>query len=66
MTPFQESSPGSYSLLIFLFGLFLLASPFATWWMSAILPWYFPFLLWLVIIVLSAALARSLVRRHDP
>lgn len=66
MNPHQDSSPGAYSVLIFLFGLFLLASPFATWWMSAVLPWYVPFLLWLVLIALSAALARSLARRHDP
>ncbi len=66
MTPPQESGPGSYSLLLFLFGLFLLVSPFATWWMGARPPWYFPFALWLMLIVLTAVLARRLVRGNDP
>ncbi len=65
MSPFQESSPGAYSVLIFLLGIFLLVSPFAAWWMGIRAPWYVPFLLWLVLIALSAALARSQVRRHD-
>ncbi|MCC5810357.1 MAG: hypothetical protein JJU06_08285 [Ectothiorhodospiraceae bacterium] len=62
----QDSGAGSYSVLIFLLALFLLVSPFALWWMGAMPPWYFPFLLWLGIILLTALLSRSLIRRHDP
>ncbi len=66
MPQLQDSGAGSYSVLIFLLALFLLVSPFAAWWMGAMLPWYVPFLLWFGIILLSALLARSLIRRHDP
>ena len=61
----QDTGPGAHSVLVFLLGLFLLASPFTSWWMTIGAPWYFPFALWLVLIILSAALAHRLIKRHD-
>ena len=61
----QDPGPGSHCVLIFMLGVFLLASPFSTWWMTTVAPWYFPFVLWLLLIILSAALARRLIKRHD-
>lgn len=61
----QDPGVGSHSVLIFLLGLFLIASPFATWWMTAGAPWYFIFVCWLLLIALSAILARRLIRHHD-
>ena len=45
-------------ILLFAFALFLLVSPLLVWWASADSPWYLPYLLWLVIIVLAAWLQR--------
>ncbi|MCP1674766.1 membrane protein implicated in regulation of membrane protease activity [Natronocella acetinitrilica] len=61
----QDPGPGSHSVLIFLLGLFLLTSPFTAWWMTAGAPWYFVFLCWFVLILLSAGLARRLMKHHD-
>ncbi len=58
-----EQGPGAASVLLFLFSLFLLASPFAGWWMQLPAPWYVVYLLWLLIIGLSAWLAGR-ARRH--
>ena len=41
-------------ILLFAFALFLLVSPLLVWWASDDSPWYLPYLLWLVIIVLTA------------
>lgn len=62
MPQFQDQGPGAHSVLIFLFAVFLLASPFTTWWMNALAPWHFIYGLWLVIIALTWALARRLRR----
>ncbi len=59
-----ENAPSGYSFLLFLFGLFALVSPFAYWWIAARPPWYAPYLLWLVLILLAAAVARRL-KRHE-
>lgn len=56
----QEST-----LLLFLFALFLFASPFTAWWASDHNPWFLPYLLWLLIILIGAWLA-ALYSRHDP
>ncbi len=58
-----EQGPGAASVLLFLFALFLIASPFATWWMQLPAPWYVPYLLWLLIIGLSWNVVRR-TRRH--
>lgn len=65
MAQFQDQGPGAHSLLIFLFALFMLASPFTSWWMNLTAPWYFTYLLWLIVIGLTWVLARKL-RRHVP
>ncbi|MFQ5756864.1 MAG: hypothetical protein ACE5H7_12370 [Acidiferrobacterales bacterium] len=41
-------------ILLFLFALFLLVSPLLGWWASDESPWYLPYLMWLVLIVLCA------------
>lgn len=41
-------------VLLFLLALFLLASPFITWWATEERPWYIPYLIWLAIIMLAA------------
>ena len=38
--------------ILALLGIFLFASPFTGWWAQAAVPWYFPFLLWALLIVL--------------
>ncbi len=50
-------------ILLFAFALFLLVSPLLVWWASDDSPWYLPYLLWLVIIVLAAWL--QLGKRAD-
>lgn len=45
-------------ILLFVFALFLLVSPLLLWWASDNSPWYLPYVLWLVIIVLAAWLQR--------
>ena len=48
-------------VLLLLFALFLLASPFFDWWAKPSSPWYLPYLVWLGIIVLIFVTLR---RRH--
>ena len=38
--------------LLFGLSLLILVSPITGWWLQASLPWYLPFLIWLVIILL--------------
>lgn len=64
MAQFQETGPGGLSVLLFLLGLLFLASPFTTWWTSTGAPWYTVWVLWAILIGLSAALARR-VGHHD-
>jgi hypothetical protein len=45
-------------ILLFLFAVFLLASPFAMWWAADSSPWYVPYLAWLVVIALAALVQR--------
>ncbi|HJL52722.1 MAG TPA: hypothetical protein QF695_08795 [Arenicellales bacterium] len=40
------------TFLLFGLSLLVLASPITSWWLRAALPWYLPFLMWLVIIAL--------------
>lgn len=64
MAQFQETSAAGLSVLLFLLGLLLLASPFTTWWMSVGAPWYTVWLLWGLLIGLAAVLARR-YGHHD-
>ena len=41
-------------VILALLGLLLFASPFTHWWATAGLPWFFPFLLWGLLIALVA------------
>lgn len=43
-----------HSLLIFVFGLFLINSPLRQWWSELALPWYAMYLPWLAVIALVA------------
>ncbi|MFQ5995658.1 MAG: hypothetical protein ACE5K1_11260 [Acidiferrobacterales bacterium] len=52
-------------IILFLFALFLLVSPLLGWWAADTSPWYLPYLLWLVLIVLCAWLQLKERRRHD-
>ncbi|MDP7568874.1 MAG: hypothetical protein QF677_03120 [Arenicellales bacterium] len=40
------------TFLLFGLSLLVLAFPVTGWWLRATLPWYLPFLIWLVIILL--------------
>jgi len=41
-------------VILTLLGLALFASPFTDWWARASFPWYFPFVLWGLLIALVA------------
>ena len=51
-------------ILLGLFALLVFASPLAGWWASRGSPWYLPYLLWLLIILLGVLLHRR-QHRHD-
>jgi uncharacterized membrane protein SirB2 len=54
-------------LLLTLLTLLLFASPMVFWWTDADSPWYWPYLLWLIVIVLGARVFRDRSGdRHDP
>lgn len=44
-----ETGANSASVVIFLFALFLFASPFTVWWAALNPPWYLPYLIWLAL-----------------
>ncbi len=52
------------TVLLFLFALFLLASPFVPLWATDASPWYLPYLLWLGLIGLIALVTHR-YRDHD-
>ncbi len=51
-------------VLLLLVALFLFVSPFTLWWASDGSLWYFPYLLWLALIVLTAVVQRR-PGQHD-
>ena len=62
--PSDKGRQSDLVILVFLFALFLMMPPFVTWWATAGLPWYAPYLIWSLVILLAAWLqARS--RHHD-
>jgi O-antigen/teichoic acid export membrane protein len=52
-------------ILLFLFALFLLVSPLVGWWAGDDSPWYLPYLLWLLLIVLAAWVVQRGSTHHD-
>lgn len=54
----------SATLVLILLALFVFASPFTDWWAGLALPWYAPYLMWLLLTALTA-LANRRARRHD-
>jgi hypothetical protein len=51
-------------IILFLFALFLLLSPIVEWWAADDSPWYTPYLLWGLLILLSWRLRRWLERNE--
>lgn len=45
-------------LILFLFGALMFASPWVHWWASGKLPWFMPYILWGLLIVLIAVIQR--------
>lgn len=52
-------------ILLLLLGLLLFVSPLAGWWAQAPVPWYFPFLLWALLIAAIFGYQRSRQRDDD-
>lgn len=64
MLPRPDNDLRDSSVLIALLGLLFFASPLVAWWAGDHRPWYVPYLLWALIIIL-AALIQSLRARND-
>ena len=58
-TPPDRSRYFDKVVLLGLLSLFLFASPLVDWWSARDMPWYAPFLLWAVVILLGAMLHRA-------
>ena len=43
-----------HAVITAMFMLFLFASPITDWWAGTHMPWYLPYALWLLIILLAA------------
>lgn len=59
-----EQGPGVHSVVLLLFALFLIASPFAAWLIGTLPAWWLPYCLWGGLIVLIGLLSRR-TRRHE-
>jgi hypothetical protein len=44
--PTDKGRQSDLVILLFLFALFLMLPPFVTWWATAGLGWYVPYLIW--------------------
>lgn len=53
-----------HTLLLAFFGIFLFGSPLTLLWASDNNPWFLPYLLWLLVILIGALLSRH-YRHHD-
>lgn len=51
-------------IILFLLALFLLLSPFVEWWAADDSPWYAPYLIWALLILLAWGVRRRL-ERHE-
>lgn len=49
-------------IILFLLALFLLLSPITLWWAADNSPWYSPYLIWALLILLTYRLQRYLKR----
>lgn len=63
MSP-SDPGGGAASVIVFLFGVLLFASPFTEWWARQNPPWYAPYALWLGLVGLIWVVLRRL-GRHD-
>ena len=67
MNPFRpepdQNRRRDSALLLMMFAVFLLASPFFRWWAVAGVAWYFPYLVWGAVIALTFWMNRH--RDHD-
>lgn len=59
MTQKSDDQSLDKSILLALLTIFFFASPFTQWWGSSELPWFVPYLVWLLIIVLGALAAHK-------
>jgi hypothetical protein len=62
--PSNKGRQSDLVILLFLFALFLMMPPFVTWWATAGFAWYFPYLIWGLVILL-AAWQQIRSRHHD-
>ncbi len=60
--PFDSRRQLDSVILLALLALLLFASPLMAWWARSTYPWYLPYVLWLLIIVIGAWLQ---LRRGD-
>lgn len=58
----DNSERSDRSILVFLVGVFLFASPFTLWWAGITDLWYLPYLMWVGLIALIAWVVQ---RSHD-
>ena len=56
---FEPGARGN-SAMLGLLAIFLLCTPFATWWLNQTPPWYLPFLGWGAVLVLCWLVVRRL------
>lgn len=54
----------SLTIVLVTLALFAFASPFTDWWASRQPPWYFPYVLWAILIALTFLIERWL-RRNE-
>ncbi len=52
------------TLLLAMLMLFLFATPLTIWWATPAHPWFLPYLLWLLVIILGAVISYRF-RGHD-
>ncbi len=64
MRRYREHEHLDRVVILFLFALFLLLSPFLNWWAADDSPWYAPYLIWGLLIVLTWRL-RCRLERHE-
>jgi len=63
-TPTRPRIKLDWLILLFLFAVFLIASPAVTWWASARHPWYSLYIIWFILILLVAWVYRRAGRNE--
>ena len=63
----EPEQQNEHTLLLAFFAIFLFGSPLILLWASDRNPWFLPYLLWLLLILIGALLSRHYrhYRRHD-